>query len=464
MASHKSFHQDEGGKKESMSPWDQDLTISQVQDLMKREKGFDKSIKAYKGHLRRWGIRKNLKKEEAVQLASGNTVSKFWPDKRSVEYLRRVTRHIGQRRESAMKSWKRSQKARNVSPIPAQLYTRDVIAAVEIALFYGDVFLQDMNCRARVSTTTAPHESSDPTKAYLVPPTSNMQHDETFFDLFNQGMNDITGACPPAAAFANLNAAFDHLKGLLLADHPIIFYRLAAIVFSCREYPASDITRQVCRLLAVHLLQLGHVIMGSGHPINHWWSTGIRLLDSGQWETVDCFLQNVQRLGSKYIAYVPGTVDLITYAPSNMRGLKDEVLRDKIKKMAMDESQVSEAQEARLCLAELLLGQGEAQGGLQVLREAQMLRHLDLDQSARKAFWFSELFSRAKDIDEALKMLKEAIRLAKAEDGVGMVAFSMALDETESSDPGESLLLKRRALEQGIRMFQTHTTYQRHKY
>ncbi|KAJ4421742.1 hypothetical protein N0V82_003586 [Gnomoniopsis sp. IMI 355080] len=277
-----------------------------------------------------------------------------------------------------------------------------------------------------------------------------MQCEEAFFDLFDQGIRDITEARQPQVAFANLNAAFDYLKGVLVADHPIIFYRLAVMLFVCRGYPKSDIARQVCRLLAVHLSQLGRVVLGSNHPINHWWSTGIKLLDSGQWEHADAFLQSAQVLGSRYIAYVPGTVDLITYAPSEMRGLKDDVLRDKLENIGLDTSRVSEAQEARLCLSELLLGQGEIPEGLHILREACMLRHLDLDRPARKAFWFSELFSRATELDEALEMLKEAIELVKGENGVGEAAFSMALDEVQISDAGNSLMLKHKALQQGI--------------
>lgn len=398
-----------------------------------------------------------------MKLASGKMVFKFWPDQRSEDYLRRVARHIDHQKEPIMTSRAHAQKAHKVSTIPSQFYAQDVLEAVEIALFYGDVFLQEMNRQARANPVTATRATRQTGNTSLATSTSNLHRDETFFNLFNQGIHDLTEACPPQIAFAKLNAAFEHLKILLTADHPIVFYRLAAILFSCREYPDSDISRKVCRLLAVHLLQLGRVVMGPGHPIIHWWATGIKLLDSGQWEYVDKFLQSAQRLGSKYIAYVPGTVDLITYAPSDMRGLKDDVLRDKVNNIALDISRVSETQEARLCLSELLLGQGEVREGLHVLREALTFRHLDLDKPACKAFWFSELFSRAGEIDAALEMLKEATELVKGEEGVGEAAFSIALDEVQTSDSGDVLLIKRRALEQGIRMFQTHAMYERHK-
>lgn len=345
---------------------------------------------------------------------------------------------------------------RHNTTIPPQFYTLDVTEAVETALFYGDVFLQEMNRRAR---NVPAHRNASNTG--LSPVSSSVQNEEIFFDLFSQGIDDITQGRGSPVAFANLNTAFDHLKGLLVADHPIIYYRLAATLLSCRAYPDSEIARRVCRLLAVHLLQLGRIVMGPGHPINHWWSSGIKMLDSKQWDHMDSFMQSAGHLGSKYIAYVPGTVDLLKYAPSDMRGLKDEVLRDKIKDIAQDMSRLSEAQEARLCLSELLLGQEEIHEGLLILKEASVLRHLDQDRPASKAFWFSELFSRAGAIDAALQMLTKAIELANGENGVEDVTSPIIRDEMLSSDPKQVLLAKQKALEQGIRMFQAHSMHQK---
>lgn len=368
-----------------------------------------------------------------------------------------MARHIGQTRGPGVPPGSFAKHVplattRHSTTIPPQFYTLDVTEAVETALFYGDVFLQEMNRRAR---KVPPLRDTCSSKVGLVG--SSVPNDEVFFDLFSRGIDDIIQGRQSQVAFARLNTAFDHLRELLVADHPIIYYRLAAILLSCRAYPDSEIARDVCRLLAVHLLQLGRIMMGPGHPINHWWSSGIKMLDSKQWDHMDRFMQSAEHLGSKYIAYVPGTVDLLTYAPSIMRGLKDEVLRDKIKDIDQDMSRLSEAQEARLCLSELLLGQGEIHEGLDILREASVLRQLDKDRPASKSFWFSELFSRAGEIDAALQLLTEAIELSNADNGVGEIAFVILPDEIVSSDPEQVLLAKQKALERGMRMFQAHS-------
>lgn len=369
-----------------------------------------------------------------------------------------MARHIGPTRGPGAPSAEHMSLLINhhTTTIPSQFYTLDVTEAVETALFYGDVFLQEMHRRAR--KVPALRKSSNTGLGALSP---SVQNEEIFFDLFSQGIDDITQGRQSQVAFANLNTAFDHLKGLLVADHPIIYYRLAAILLSCRAYPDSEIARSVCRLLAVHLLQLGRIVMGPGHPINHWWSSGIKMLDSKQWDHMESFMQNAGHLGSKYIAYVPGTVDLLTYAPSDMRGLKDEVLRDRIKDISQDTSRLPEVQEARLCLAELLLGQEEIHEGLHILREASIFRHLDQDRPARKAFWFSELFSRAGEIDAALQMLAEAIELANGGNGIGEFTFPIIDDEMRTSDPKQVLLAKQKALEQGIRIFQADSMHQK---
>lgn len=401
-----------------------------------------------------------------MQLARGREVAKFWPERRGNEYLRRVARHVGPTRGPGAPPFAKQVPfaTAHTTAIPPQFYTLDVTEAVETALFYGDVFLQEMNRRARkVPPTTSSRALHDTTNASLSPVSSSVQDENVFFDLFSQGIDDIVQARQSQLAFANLNAAFDHLKGLLVAGHPIIYYRMAATLLSCRAYPDSEVARRVCRLLAVHLLQLGHVVMGPGHPINHWWSSGIKMLDSKQWDHVDSFLQSAQHLGSKYIAYVPGTVDLLTYAPSSMRGLKDEVLRDKIKDIAEDMSRLSEAQEAKLCLSELLLGQGEIDEGLQILRDAVVLRRLDQNRPASKAFWFSELFSRAGEIDDALQMLAEAMELADEIMGIQQAALSILPDEMLYSNPDQVLLAKQKALDQGIRIFQSHSIHQNTK-
>lgn len=374
-------------------------------------------------------------------MASGKAVSKFWPDRRGDEYLRRVARHIGQKRQTAMTSRQQArQTAQGFPHIPAQIYTRDLLETIEIALFSGNLFLQGMGQSPKGTSVTTRSHLERPNAEVSRTTTSSTQSDDRFFELFNQGIEDLAQARQSRPAFANLNAAFDFLNGLLLANHPIIFFRLAAQVLCCKAYPASPIARKVCRMAVVHLLHLSRLVLGPGHPINNWWPTCIKLLDSEQWDYMDLFLEGAQRLGSKYIAYVPGTVDLLTYVPSDMRGEKDDVLREKISHLSTDMSRVAEAQEARLCLAELLLGQGEIQEGLQILREALRFRDLDSERPEEKAFWFSELFSRAGEVDESLGILKEATDPVKGED--------------ETSQPRDVLLLKREPPKLGSPNFQ----------
>lgn len=328
-----------------------------------------------------------------MQLASGKAVSKFWPDQRGQEYHRRVVRHLsGVRGEATRSSWERRRLACGVNCIPAQFTTRDIVAAVESALFYGDVFLQGMRRPGMVSMLHKP-ETRD---------------NEMFFELFAQGIEDVAQNRQSRLAFANLNSAFDHLKGLLTADHPITYYRLIGNMLSCRTYPTSEIAGKVCRMLATHCLQLSRVVLGPRHPLNHWWMTAIKLIDSRQWEHFEHFLESAQRMGSRYIAYVPGMVDLIAYVPSDMRGLKDEVLRAHVEELSRDGRRVSEAQEARLCLAELLLGQGAREEGVEFVTEALSFKDLDPVRPASKAFWMSELFWRAGELDDSLALLQDA--------------------------------------------------------
>lgn len=326
-----------------------------------------------------------------MQLASGKAVSKFWPDTRGQTYNRRIVRHVFGESTTSPPDRRRSARATSYV-IPAQFYTRDIVGTIESALFHGDVFLQALNRPWKVTLVHKPVT----------------QDNETFFELFSQGIEDIAQNRQSQLTFAKLNGAFDHLKGLLLADHPITFYRLAANMLSCGACPRSEIARKVCRMLATHCLQLSRVVLGPKHPLNHWWMTAVKLIDSSQWEHFGHFLDSAQRMGSRYIAYVPGMVDLLTYVPSDMRGFKDEVLHARIEGLSRDGRRVSEAQEARLCLAELLLGQGQKDEGLKILAEALSFQNLDPSRPASKAFWMSELFWRAGEVDQSLVLLQEA--------------------------------------------------------
>lgn len=368
----------------------------------------------YKYRFRKWGVRKNIKGHEALEIASCQEQSfKFWPVTRGSEYQNRISRHLRNKKVDNMSSWEHKGFP---YALPGRIRAPDLERIVEQALYYSDIYLERLTCTRSSTWVTRP---------------SSLGDHEDFFDLYTEGLSDLSRHLQPNLAFGKINKAFDHLKGLLLADHPFIYYRIAGKLASCRTFPASQVCFRVCRLLAVYCLQLSHLLHGTAHPLNHWWMAFIKFMDSGELGHFDYFLENTRILASKYVVRVPGLLHIAAYVPSEMRGQEEQALRHRIEATTLHAHLISEAQEARLALVELLLDQGATDEALQLVAEADALRRLDPVSPSTKAFWISELFWRAGELDKSLDILRESLKLIEAERQIAPLESAAAIDELQ---------------------------------
>lgn len=239
--------------------------------------------------------------------------------------------------------------------------------------------------------------------------------DEEFFGLFIRGMDDLALGRRSPRAFTDINEAFDRLKGLVAADHPFLYHRIAGRVASCKSYPASAVCLQVCRLLARYCLQLTGVVHGRAHPAARWWEAYADALASGELGLMEVFMGADRLLMAQHLIAGAPLTNIAAYVPSGQRGVGEHVLRRRIEASAAGPEALSKQQEARLALAESQLEQGRKDEALGVLGEASALRHLDPVCPVRKTFWIAELLWWAGDVDGCLEMLKETLRLQARE-------------------------------------------------
>lgn len=333
----------------------------------------------YKYRFKRWGIRKNIKKQEALELAEGhNRSSKFWPDARNPTYHHRIVRHVRKRaggrgqaepRCTAHQDW-------TIITRPARICGPDILEALEKAFYYVDVYLGD--------TGTARHS-----QWFSRPPA--LESGEKFFDLFVQGMEDLSRNVRTEEAFSGINSAFASLKGLIASDHPLIYYRIASRIASCKVYPSAQVCVNLCRLLADYCLQMTRVLHGESHPLLPWWTLQIKVLESGDVNFLENFMEIARMQSGKHLVAGKGLVHVAMYVPSDARDQDEGSLRHTINTLSQDPDRISEVQEARLALVERLLGEERLKESLPFLETAIAFKHLDPYRPSSRAFWISEL-------------------------------------------------------------------------
>ncbi|PSR80345.1 hypothetical protein BD289DRAFT_69425 [Coniella lustricola] len=384
--------------------WEEDLPTRRVQEIMICKHGFNKSVKMYKYRFKRWGIRKNIKKQEALELAARqNQASSFWPATRGSTYQHRIARHLRQKKADKSPLPRRWMESQLLAPValPGRMRGPDLFEAFEKAFYSADVYLAKV-AEARHSDW------------FTKPPA--LEFGEHFFDLFVQGMENLSRNLCPQETFTTLNNAFENLKGLIATDHPMIYYRIASRVASCKVYPSSEICTKLCRLLADYCFQMTRVIHGDNHPLAFWWAVQIRVLESGDLSLLDNFLEVSRMVSGKHLVAGKGLVHVAAYVPSAARDQDEQSLRGTVAERSRDMNCISEVQEARLALVELLLGEERGSEAHPILEEAISLKHLDPQRPSSKTFWISELLWRAGFLNRSISVLRETVDLIKVEE------------------------------------------------
>ncbi|KAF3760000.1 hypothetical protein M406DRAFT_335212 [Cryphonectria parasitica EP155] len=410
--------------------WHEGLPTHEVRDTMDRLYGFCKSVKMYKYRFKKWNVRKNFTKQEALDLAARQDHSSgFWPETRGQRYRQRIVRHLrqkdadegivrprGGRRTGKNRTQQQQQQRQrpqrqdqqqdlaSVIVLPGRINPPDVFQAFERAFYHADIYLENVSGRRHSRWFTRPPA---------------LEFGEGFFDLFVQGMEDLTRGIHTQEVFSALNSAFDSLKGLISTDHPLIYYRIASRVASCKVYPSSDVCIKLCRLLADYCLNMTRVLHGDSHPLTFWWMLQIMVLDSGDPSALEDFLEISRMQSGKHLVQGKGLVHVAMYVPSEARDRDQDSLRATIQTLSSDPSRISEVQEARLALAEQLLQQEEKDESLRILEEAIASKHLDPHSPSSRTFWISELLWRAEALERSISMLRETVDLVKVEEEIG---------------------------------------------
>ena len=169
----------------------------------------------YKRRFKKWGVRKNLSVREARDIISAQgTAHDFWPDRRQHDYERRIARHLrkgglnqacdrqGHHSVSEGRSIARQQQ--QMCPSPARLKAPDNLERFEKTLYDAEVYV---------------HFTMSPTRNWLAS-RAELGEDDRFFPLFIGGLDSLSRDHEPDRAFADINKAFGHLKGLVALDDP----------------------------------------------------------------------------------------------------------------------------------------------------------------------------------------------------------------------------------------------------
>ncbi|KAG8161607.1 hypothetical protein KVR01_008594 [Diaporthe batatas] len=376
--------------------WVQDLPLRKVQEIMKEEHGLDVTVKVYKSQFRRWGIRKNLRRQEALNIAAGNESAHiFWSDDRIDEYAARIDRHLRKYRRNKALSQAR---AGAVMTPSRRIRAPDTLEKIEAATYYLDAY-------------AASHHNIFCTERFSTGP------QDTFSALFIGGLARLSRNDPQNQAFKQINLAFEHLKELVSLNHPIVYLRLVATIAAFGQYPKSEVCKAVCRTLSDYLAKLSRIIYGGHHPLDHAWGESL-FLSAAQGPdrfALGVLVKAVQRCWTSEPRVKTGAVDIARCVPSDARGLDEASLRDRLAVTASRPDLVSQAQETRLALAELLIMQVRVPEAMHFYAEAKDFQAADPVRRASKTFWIAELEWRGFDAQGSINTLKSAL----ASDEVG---------------------------------------------
>lgn len=367
------------------------------------------SIKVYKSHLRRWGIRKNLKRQEALELATGqgSSSSAFWPDGRDDDYADRIRRHVSRserKREQALQAWTPGGGRQAATP-PRRLRGPDLMEKVESASYYLNIYLTDFN-ELRTWFWTGPSSGEQ----------------EAFSSLFIRGLGRLSRNEQPHQAFKEINLAYDYLKRLVEWDHPLVYLRLIVAISAFNQYPQSEICSYICRSLSEHVRKLSVIVHGAGHPLNNAWGDAIYYssIEGPESFALAVPAQVLRRCRSVRSRIVKGFFNIADCVPSDARRLDEASLREAVSGLAPSRGGdldllVPTAQEARLAMAELLIGQGRCAEGLHFFSEAMAFQGEDRARRAGKTFWAAELEWRSGNGRGSIETLRSALEYADAE-------------------------------------------------
>lgn len=363
------------------------------------------SVKVYKTHLRRWGIRKNLKRHEALELATGqgSPSSAFWPDGRDDDYTDRIRRHVSRserKREQALQAWTTPSGGRQAATLPRRLRGPDLMEKVESASYYLNIYLTDF---------------SELRTWFWTGPSSGEQ--EAFSSLFIRGLGRLSRNEKPHQAFKEINLAYDYLKRLVEWDHPLVYLRLIVAISAFNQYPQSEICSYICRSLSEYVRKLSVIVHGAGHPLSNAWGDAIYYssIEGPESFALAVPAQVLRRCRSVRSRIVKGFFNIADCVPSDARRLDEASLRETVSGLAPRGDLVPTAQEARLAMAELLIGQGRCAEGLHFFSEAMAFQGEDQARRAGKMFWAAELEWRSGNGRGSIETLRSALEYADVE-------------------------------------------------
>lgn len=125
--------------------------------------------------------------------------------------------------------------------------------------------------------------------------------------------------------------------------------------------------------------------------------------------------QVLRRCRSVRSRIVEGFFNIADCVPSDARRLDEASLREVISGLAPRGDLLPTAQEARLAMAELLIGQGRYAEGLHFFSEAMAFQGEDQARRASKAFWAAELEWRSGNGRGSIETLRSALEYADVE-------------------------------------------------
>jgi hypothetical protein len=354
------------------------------------------STKVYKAQLRRWGIRKNLKGHEALEIAAGKeTKPIFWPDDRVDVYTARIDRHVRNKYRQNILARSHAHAGTVIHP-SRRLRAPDALEKVEAASYYFTAYFTGLHNRF-LSTW------------FLTGPSSGEQ--EAFSSLFIGGLVRLSRNDQQNQAFKEINLAFELLKQLVSLDHPLVYLRLVASIVAFSQYPKSEICSAVCRALSDYLGKLSRVVHGSNHPLNHVWGDSLLISAAEGPESfaLGVAAKSVRRCWPSERRIGMGSIDIGKYVPSAARGLDEASLRARLAITASRPDLLSQAQEIRLALCELLITQVRMAEALHFFAEAKAFQAADPIRRAGKTLWMAELEWRGGNALASINTLKSAL-------------------------------------------------------
>lgn len=255
----------------------------------------------YKKKLKDWGVRKNIKADEALEVASGHNDKsiEFWPESRRSDYGLRIARHLKRCkhgksiREQSCDICRALRDGFVASLGTTPAYTTSALANVEMGLYAARIYFETASPAKLVQWTYTP--------AHIA------LRNEKFMKLFDQSVKDLARSAATKQSFTNINRAFDMLQGLMKEDHPSVYHTMVNSMALCKSYPSSEICFRVCQMFAKYCQQLALVVLGVAHPINPCFTADIGMVESGDPGDLTLFLRGSTDMCIQYGAvYKPG--------------------------------------------------------------------------------------------------------------------------------------------------------------